>query len=72
MFDFLNFFLNGASVFTAGASVFNTYAHLKANKEKENQALWQQRHHMMLEQEQQKFNQAQVAEKTAEYSAISS
>src|ERR1044071_4768839 len=72
MFDFLNFFSNNASIFATGASILNTYANLKANKEKTNQALWEQRHRLKVDQEHAKFDQAQLFEKTAEYGAISS
>ena len=42
MFDLLNFFSSKESVFATGASLFNTYAQLRANKEKTKQSLYEQ------------------------------
>jgi hypothetical protein len=72
MFDLLNFFSNGASIFAAGSSVFNTYAQLRANKEKANQELYKQRYLLKEQQEHDNFDQAQFLERSAEYGAISS
>jgi len=72
MFDFLNFFSSGASVFATGASMFNTYAQLRANKEKTNQDLYKQLHLLREQQENIKFDRQQLFERTAEYGAISS
>jgi hypothetical protein len=72
MFDFLNFFSSGASIFAAGSSMFNTYAQLRANKEKASQELYKQRYLLKEQQEHDNFDQQQFFEKTAEYGAISS
>ena len=72
MFDFLDFFGGGSSIFAAGSSLLNTYAHLKANKEKTNQSLYEQRHYLRQQQENVRFDQQQLYERTAEYGAISS
>lgn len=71
MFDFLDFF-GGSSIFTTSASLLNTYAQLKANKERTSQALYQQRHLLKQQQENIRFDRTQLQERTAEYSAISS
>ena len=72
MFDFLDFFSSGSSIFATGASLLNTYAHLRANKEKSNQALYEQRHYLKQQQENIRFDRAQLMMRTAEYGAISS
>src|SRR5688572_11764298 len=72
MFNFLNFFSSGASIFATGSSLVNTYAQLRANKEKTNQTLYEQKHYIRQLQEEQRFNQAEIFERTAEYGAISS
>jgi hypothetical protein len=72
MFDFLNFFSNGASIFAGSSSVFNTYAQLRANKEKASQELYKQRYYLRQQQEEQRFDQQQLLARTAEYGAISS
>jgi hypothetical protein len=72
MFDFLNFFSSGASIFATGASVVNTYAQLRSNKEKASQQLYEQQHYLCQQQEQQRFDSQQLFYRTAEYGAISS
>jgi hypothetical protein len=72
MFNFLNLFSNGASIFATGTSLVNTYAQLKANGEKKSQALYEQSYYKRQLEEEQKFNQSQIFERTAEYGAISS
>jgi hypothetical protein len=72
MFDFLNFFSSGASIFAAGSSVLNTYAQLRANKEKMAQELYRQRYYLRQQEKEQRFDQQQLFERTAEYGAISS
>jgi hypothetical protein len=72
MFDFLSFFSSGASIFAAGSSVVNAYAQLNANKERSSQAIYQQRHYLRQQHEQQRFDQQQLLERASEYGAISS
>jgi hypothetical protein len=72
MFDFLQLFSNGASILSTGASLFNTYAGLQANKERTKQALYEQQHLLKQQQEHARFDGQQLLERTAEYSAISS
>jgi hypothetical protein len=72
MFDFLNFFSNGVSIFAVGSSMFNTYAQLRANKEKVKGELYKQRYLLREQQEHNRFDQAQFLERSAEYGAISS
>jgi len=72
MFDFLNFFSSGASIFATGTSVLNTYAQIRANKERSKQAIYEQQHLLRKQQEEVRFNQQQLYERTAEYGAISS
>jgi hypothetical protein len=72
MFNFLNFFSSGASIFATGTSLFNTYAQLRAGKERTNEALYQQQHMLAQQQEHARFDGQQLAERTAEYNAISS
>ena len=72
MFDFLNFFSDNSSIFATGTSLLNSYAHLKATREKSNQSLYEQRHYLRQQQENIRFDKQQLLEKTAEYGAISS
>jgi len=72
MLDFINFFSSGASIFAAGSSILNSYAHLRANKERTKQALYEQRMKQREMEEHLKFDRAQLLERTAEYGAISS
>ena len=72
MFDFLNFFSSGASIFATGTSLFNTYANLRANREKAGQTLYEQKHLLKQQQESSRFDKQQLLERTAEYGAISS
>lgn len=65
MFDPITFF-------TVGTSLLNTYANFRANKEKTNQALYEQRHMLRMQQEQANFDRRTLTERTAEYGAISS
>lgn len=71
MFNFLDFF-NNNGIFAVGTSLLNSYAHLRANKERQNQQLYQQKYYLRQQQENIKFDQQQLLEKTAEYGAISS
>ena len=70
MLNFLDFF--GSSIFATGASLFNTYAQLRSNKERHNQALYEQRHYLRRQQENIRFDRQQLAEAAGEYGAISS
>lgn len=72
MFNFLDFFGSGSSIFATGTSLLNTYAQLRANKEKTNQSLYEQRHYLRQQQESVRFDRQQLVERTAEYGAISS
>lgn len=72
MFDFLNFFGGGASIFATGTSLFNSYAQLRAGKERTDQQMKEQRHMMQNQRENIRFDREQLRESMAEYSAISS
>ncbi len=72
MFNFLNFFSSGALILSAGASLLNTYAQVRAGRERCSQALYEQRHLLEQQQEDARFNKEQLLERTAEYGAISS
>ncbi len=72
MFDFLNFFSSGATVFATGASLLNIYAQLMESKEKTKQALQEQRYLLRAQGETARFSGKQLAERTAEHSAICS
>ena len=64
----LSFFSNtgGAGLFSVGASVFNTYANMRAQREQRNEHIWQAKRAMeYFDQENQK-----VAEAQQEYGAI--
>jgi hypothetical protein len=72
MFNFLELFGSGgrASVFALGGSLVNSYAQLRANKEKSRQALYEQQHALRANQEQYRFDTRQLKEREAEYSEI--
>ncbi len=72
MFNFLNFFSSGASIFATGTSLFNTYAQVRASKERASEGLYQQRHTLAQQQEHARFDRQELVERSAEYSAISS
>ena len=60
MFDFLNFFSKGASIFATVASIFNTYDSYGRIRKKLSKALYEQRHYLCEQQEQQKFDRQQL------------
>jgi hypothetical protein len=60
MFNFLNLFSNGASIFATGTSLVNTYAQLKANGEKKSQALYEQSYYKRQLEEEQMHNRQQL------------
>jgi len=64
----LSFFGNtgGAGMFSVGASLFNTYANMRAQREQREEAIWQARRAMEYLDEENK----QVAEAQQEYGAI--
>ncbi|WP_342270051.1 hypothetical protein [Rickettsia endosymbiont of Orchestes rusci] len=70
MFNFLEFFGGGAGVFATGASLLNSYAQLRANKEQAANALYSQRHALRAAGEQERFDFRQLQERKAEYSEI--
>ncbi|WP_341793365.1 MULTISPECIES: hypothetical protein [unclassified Rickettsia] len=70
MFNFLEFFGGGAGVFATGASLLNSYAQLRANKEQAANALYSQRHALRVLREQERFDSRQSQERKAEYSEI--
>ncbi len=72
MFDFLSFFSSGASIFATSTSLLNSYAQIKANKERSKQAIYEQQHILRKQQEEVRFSREQLFERTAEYGAISS
>ncbi|WP_253307822.1 MULTISPECIES: hypothetical protein [unclassified Rickettsia] len=72
MFNFLDFFgsSGGAGVFAVGSSLVNSYAQLRANKERNRQALYEQQHALRANQEHYRFDARQLKEREAEYSEI--
>jgi hypothetical protein len=74
MFNFLEMFgsSGGAGIFAAGSSIVNSYAQLRASKERSNQALYEQQHRLKALGQQKRFNHLQVKEREAEYNEICS
>lgn len=72
MFDFLSFFSSGASIFATGTSLFNSYAQLRAGRERFAAKMKQQRHMLANQKENIRFDKERLQENLAEYSAISS
>ena len=70
MFDFLKFF--SSPLVSAGLSIFNTYANLKANKEIRNQKIQRQKYESQSLDLAIEFDKEKIEEATREYGAIAS
>lgn len=74
MFNFLEMFSGSgkAGIFAIGSSIFNSYAQLRANKERSREELWQQQYRLKALEQQKRFNIRKVKEQEAEYNEICS
>lgn len=72
MFDFVDFFSSSANIFATGTSLFNSYANLRAGRERTQQQIREQQHLIANQRENIRFDKERLRENLAEYSAISS
>jgi|GEM_PF-3153496 len=72
MFNFLEMFGSGAGIFAAGSSLVNSYAQLRATKERKAEALYEQQYRLKSLEQQKRFNIGEVKQREAEYNEICS
>lgn len=72
MFNFLEMFGGGAGIFAAGSSLVNSYAQLRASKERNKEAIYEQQYRLKALEQQKRFNITQIKQREAEYNEICS
>ncbi|HJD55380.1 MAG TPA: hypothetical protein LFW21_01760 [Rickettsia endosymbiont of Pyrocoelia pectoralis] len=72
MFNFLEMFGSGVGIFAAGSSLVNSYAQLRASKERNKEAIYEQQSRARALEQQKRFNARDVKQREAEYNEICS
>jgi hypothetical protein len=72
MFEFLSFFNNASNIISTGSTILNSYAQLRANKEKANAGISDLRYKAQKLELDVEFDQRTTAESTREYADICS
>ncbi|HJD55390.1 MAG TPA: DUF4315 family protein [Rickettsia endosymbiont of Pyrocoelia pectoralis] len=72
MFNFLEMFGSGAGIFAAGSSLVNSYAQLRASKERNKEAIYEQQYRLKALERQKRYNIQEVKQREAEYNEICS